>query len=458
MHLIPLALISVALLSLNPLAQPQVGIPDSAQLAHNRSILDMQMSGLIKETLAQNRSLRAASSRIDEADAAARRKSSLDPPRFEIGAMDASSGSFPNPFKDQMQMDYSLEQMVMFPGKLSTMKKAELKKKEMVQFDRTTLERELIYKIIDAFYEIYLIDRQIGINRESQALLSRIVDIARTQYEVGMGKQADILRAQAELSNLRKRLAGLEQGRQSMSGMINALRNKPVETPIDTTGEIFPEIFSVSFDKLRAEAAGNRPELKAMQANLAMKKTELTVANLEWYPDFMVKGTYSDKRPIPSSTDAMSLESGSSGQKNPDTWSIMLGVTIPEAPWTFGKSSSAQNQAKASITGAEADLDEMYNMVQSEIFDAFTQVQSTIQQLRLAQKTLLPQAQQAFESALASYRTGGQEFTMLLDAQRMLLMARDDYHMTVMNYLVSLAKLERATGTNLETITNGGQP
>jgi outer membrane protein TolC len=44
----------------------------------------------------------------------------------------------------------------------------------------------------------------------------------------------------------------------------------------------------------------------------------------------------------------------------------------------------------------------------------------------------------------------------VLDAQRTLLMARDDYHMTVMNYLGSLARLERAAGGDLDSLTQGG--
>ena len=449
------SLICTFALAQNLAAREFVG-PDSMQSTRNLTIFNQQLAGLVKETIDQNHSLKAAAKRIDEADANARIKSSYSPPRFEIGAMDASVYSFPNPFIDQMQMDYSLEQMIMFPGKLSNMKKAELKKKDMFKYDKTTLERELIRRIKSTFYEIYLIDRQLEINSASQILISHMIDIARTQYEVGMGKQADILRAQTELSMLRKKIVAREQQRQSMVAMINALRNKPVETPIGTVPEIMPMPHDLSFEEIQTKALGNRSELKSMQANLEMKKTENSISKLEWFPDFMIKGTYSNVRPMPIGADPMSAEFGTTtSTKSPDRWSIMVGATIPEAPWSWGKASSSQQQTRLAVDAAQEDLAEMENMTKSQIYDAFTQVKSNIRQLHITTSTLLPQAQQALESALASYRTGGQEFTMLLDAERMLLMARDDYHMTVMNYLESLSKLERVTGSDLDLFFNG---
>lgn len=430
-------------------------ISDTWQSADNRVILDKQLATIIQEMLAGNRSVEAARHRIEEADAIARSKTSLEPPRLEIGAMDATVGSFPNPFRDQMQMDYSLEQMIMFPAKLSKMKKAELKKKEMVQYDKETIERDLIRKVKDAFYEIYLIDRQMEINVSSQGIVNRIIGIARTQYEVGMGKQADILRAQTELSLLKKKMVALDQKRLSMASMINALSNRPIDTPIGTTPEIEPMKNVLSYDQLLQIAESNRPELKAMKADIDMKKTELSAANLGWYPDFMIRATYSDIRPMPVNNDPMFTEFGNTATQNSDRWSIMLGFTIPEAPWSMGKIKGEKKAFKAAIAATQEEFAEMLNMLKSEVFDAYTEVQSNYKQIQLTTSTLLPQAQQAFESALASYKTGGQEFTMLLDAQRMMLMARDDYHMSVMNYLVSWAKLERVAGRDLLLFTQG---
>jgi outer membrane protein TolC len=53
---------------------------------------------------------------------------------------------------------------------------------------------------------------------------------------------------------------------------------------------------------------------------------------------------------------------------------------------------------------------------------------------------------------MASYKTGKEEFLMLIDIQRMLAMAKLDYHMAVMSLLDSQSQLERAVGMNIEEI------
>jgi outer membrane protein TolC len=437
--------------------QSSYDVPDSGQSVRNLTAFHSQLSGLMADAVSRNHSVKASTHRIEAAAAEAQRGSTLNPPQLEIEAMDASINSFPNPFKDQMRMEYSLEQMFMFPGKLSRMKRARLREKDMLEYEKTAGERNLLLKVKNGFYELYLIDRRLAINAASQLIVSRMIDIARAHYEVGLGRQADILRAQTEMSELRRKSVALDQRRRSMVAMINALRDKPVETPIDTVPEIVPQPVNLPLEKLQAFTAENAPELKAMRANLEMKKAEASAVKLEAFPDFSVKATYSDIRPLSAGSDPMTSEFGSAASsKNPDRWSIMVGMTIPPAPWSWKKTTAGKAEALSSVRSAQEELDEAMNLTKAEVLDGVAQVQSAVRQLRLVASTLLPQARQAFESAMASYGTGGQDFTMVLDAQRTLLTARDDYHMTVMNYLGSLAVLEQTVGGNLDSLTKGG--
>jgi outer membrane protein, heavy metal efflux system len=72
--------------------------------------------------------------------------------------------------------------------------------------------------------------------------------------------------------------------------------------------------------------------------------------------------------------------------------------------------------------------------------------------MQLLKSTVIPQSRQTLESTLSAYQNGKTEFLMLIDAERMLLMAQEQYHMAVMNQLSAVAALERAVGTGLETI------
>ena len=404
----------------------------SAAIAANYLIMKSQLNGLIDVAIKNNPGLKAAGNKIDAAKASERFAKSLDPPQIAVEFYQAPVSSFPNPFKDQMEYDYSIQQMFPFPGKLGAMAAAEQKRTEMFSADRQTQEQAVVRNVKALYFDLYLKNRQMEINHETRALVREFVDIARKQYELGMGKQSDILRAQTELSTLVNDSIVLVQQRKSMEGMLNALCNRPVTTDIGFIPEIDPAMPDFDLSALLAVAEKNRPELKSMQSGVEMQQAERSAAGKEYLPDFMVRGMYKQMTSAP------------------DDWSLMLGATVPIAPWSLGKNSAGTARGDANIKMAQGDLDNMKNMIASEVNDALLKVESSKERLRLSKETAIPQAQQTLISAMAAYKTGKEEFLMLIDIQRMLAMSKLDYHMAVMNLLDSQSQLERAVGLNIE--------
>jgi outer membrane protein TolC len=131
-----------------------------------------------------------------------------------------------------------------------------------------------------------------------------------------------------------------------------------------------------------------------------------------------------------------------------DDWSLMVGATVPVAPWSRKKYLADQARAEANAQTARSDLIAMNNEIASEVYDAFLNVESSVQRLTFAKTTALPQARQTLESALAAYRTGTEEFLMIIDIERMLISVKLDYHSAVAALLDGRSRLERAVGTN----------
>jgi outer membrane protein, heavy metal efflux system len=381
-----------------------------------------------------NPSLKSADAKVQASAAFAKAQKSLDPPIVAIEFYQAPVASFPDPFKNQMEYDYSIQQMIPFPGKLGAMANAENKRTDMLKADRKTMEQDLIRNVKSLYFDLYLKTRQIEINHETRALLREFVDIARKQYEVGMGKQSEILRAQTELSSLGNDSIVLIQERKSMEGMLNSLCDRPVTTEIGFVTEIDPVISTYNLSTLMTIAEKNRPELMSMQNGIEMQQAERLATQKESLPDFMVRGMYKQMR-----------------QTN-DDWSLMIGATVPIAPWSHGKVFSGSVRAEANIRMARGERENMVNMITSEVNDALLKVESAKERLKLSREFVIPQAEQTLESALAAYRTGKQEFLMLIDIQRMLVMAKLDYHMAIMTLLDSQSRLERAVGLSLDEI------
>lgn len=411
------------------MSNPAAAEIDSLQ---NRLAFDAQLQQLLREACSANPALKAAGAGAAAASATAAAAKSLDPPQVGVDFYQTPISSFPDPVKRYDEIDYFLQQMVPFPGKLSARSEPERKRAEMLQADSAALAAEVARQAKEAFYELYLVDRRRDLLNENRDLLRFFEEVARKQYEVGTGKQSDILRAQTELSTVVKDSIELEQTGISDRAMVNALRAKPADSAIRPIPEIPPPFTNLTMERVGPLAEANRPELKSMTFALAMQQAGLAAAKKEYYPDFMVRGSYKQMRDAP------------------DDWEFMVGITVPLAPWSAGKYSASTRNAKALESQAAYEFANRRNQVLSQVRDALARVQSSQAQIEIIRESIIPQARQTLQSTIAAYRTGKQDFLTLIDTRRMMLDAELEYHTAVTRLLESRAQLEQAVGVSLE--------
>lgn len=395
----------------------------------------LKLDDLIAEALQNNPQLRAARHQTSAAQTRIDQVTSWEAPQIGVEFYQTPIQSFPNPVKNGMETDYFIQQMLPFPGKLSNMGKAAEYNASMLDQGYKAIGRKIIRDLKSAYYELYLVQRKIEVNAENQELMRRFVDIASKQYEVGMGKQPDILRAQTELSTLISDGINLQREKQVVASMINTLLSRPANAELGYVPEIEANIPKWTFEQLRPLALDNRPEVRAMSFGIEMNKAELAASQKEYFPDLMARVMYKDM--------AMTKD---------DFWAAMIGVSIPIAPWAGGKVTSKVDENELNVRRAEEEYNNMKNMTLFEVQDALVKVQTNQNIVLLYKNTTIPQAEQTLQSTIAAYQTGKTEFLMLIDAYRMLLMSRLDYYMAVMNYMASQAQLEQAVGLDLAEI------
>jgi cobalt-zinc-cadmium efflux system outer membrane protein len=395
------------------------------------------LDDLLAELLADNPQLQAARQKTAAAKTVIRQVAAWEAPQIGVEFYQTPIQSFPNPLKDGMETDYFVQQMIPFPGKLSAMEQAARQNAGMVDQDYQALERQMIQQLKSAFYELYFVQQKMSINAESQELMKRFIEIALKQYEGGMGTQADILRAQTEFSVLLNDEIKLHQEHGIITVMINTLINHAVDESQGTIAEIKPDSLRWTLAQLQNLAMQNRPELQGMNYNIAMNKAELTFSKREYFPDLMAKVMYKNM------TDT----------KN-DFWSVMLGMNIPLTFWSGSRYTARVEENRLKVTQAENEFINMKNMVLNEIQNALIRMQASYSSMKLYKSSNIPQAEQMLQSTLTVYQTGKTEFLMVIDAYRMLLMAKLDYQMSLMNYMVSQAQLEQSVGMNINDIAS----
>lgn len=396
-----------------------------------------QLAAMIDQAMKQNPSLQAAALRASAVKAGAQGQRAWPAPKVGVEFYQAPVSSFPNPLKDQMEIDYSLEQMIMFPGKLSLMSKAEKERAGMASQEAGRIRSQTLAQLKTIYYDIFLLDRQREINAENQELLRNFYQIARSQYEVGMANFADAVRAQTELSSIQNEGFRLDQNRQGMIAMLNALLALPTDRPLEKTDStLVPPPVPWSADAIKQIAVESRPDLKAMQHNIQMASYEHRAAKRERFPDLMAKGQY--KNMLMDSTE--------------DFWSLMFQVEIPIAPWAYSRTRSKVSQSQHELSRAQKEYESMENMVEADVEQALVKIRSNQELMNLYLNTTLPQAEQSLAAVRAAYGTGKTDFLMLLDASKMVLMAKMEYYMATMNTFAGQAELEQAVGLQLKEI------
>jgi cobalt-zinc-cadmium efflux system outer membrane protein len=259
-------------------------------------------------------------------------------------------------------------------------------------------------------------------------LLRQFVEIASTKFRTGKGSQADVLKAQVELSLLFQRLPVLEQRRETTEAMLNTLVNRDPASPLGMAQEPSQLPLEKHTDDLHRLALNDRPELKA--AELAVQRNEQShaLAQRQYYPDFNV-----------------AFQRFQNYQTN-DGFGAYVAMSIPFAFWTKPKYDAGVQEAAAAVEVARAQQHTLENLTRFQINDLLAKLRATDQVATLYRTTILPQAEQSLEAARAGYRAGKAGFLDLIDAQRTWRGFQLEYFSALVDRQHRLAELEQVVG------------
>ena len=134
---------------------------------------------------------------------------------------------FPNPFYQQQEVDWSVQQMIPFPGKRAAMARPESLRGDMMLAEKRARQNRLVRQFTSGYWELWGIEERLRLDAQRIRILSEIADIAQRQLESGMAAQTEALRARSELTSLRLDSANLSRSRLSMQAMLLALMGRP---------------------------------------------------------------------------------------------------------------------------------------------------------------------------------------------------------------------------------------
>jgi outer membrane protein TolC len=383
---------------------------------------------LIQEVLARNPEIVAARKQWEAATNRIAQARSLEDPTLSVQLW-----NLPQTFNVTQAQNsiFGLSQSFPFPGKLTLKGEVASRSAEMTEQALRAKERDLVARLKQAYYDLFLAQKALQIHRQQVDLLGQFVEIANARFRTGRGSQADVLKAQVELTLLHQHLSVLDQQRETAEAMLNTLLDRDPASPLGTAQEPPQAPIGKTIDDLHQLALNTRPELRAAELAVQRNEQSHTLAQRQYYPDFNV-----------------AFQRFQNFQAN-DGFGAYVAMSIPFAFWTKPKYDAGVQEAASAVAAARAERHTLENLTRFQIKDLLAKLRTTDQMATLYRTTILPQAEQGLESARAGYRAGKAGFLDLIESERALRGFQLEYVNALVNRQHRLAELEQVVGADL---------
>jgi outer membrane protein TolC len=124
-----------------------------------------------------------------------------------------------------------------------------------------------------------------------------------------------------------------------------------------------------------------------------------------------------------------------------------FGISVPL--WFLFENRGRIQEAAAIVNIAESELQLLKNEVYLRLRSAFNDYENDLRQVNLYISDILPQAEEVYRTATASYDAGDITYIEFLQARQTLISANSNYVNVLFNYYRSIFTLEETIGQRL---------
>ncbi len=430
----------------------KIGVPNEAALGGQWWLIftDRTLNRLEAGALANNRDLRTAVNRIDQAQSQVRlaaadllpnlaangkfnnqRSSSTDAEQRGrlVGSLSslgggAGGGSASPTFTgsngpliieqpisktfDTFQHSIDLSWELDIFGRVRRNVEAAKANRQSAEYDLLATQLSVTANLANQYFMLRALDSEMVILQRTIATRQDALHIAEERLASGLTSELDVQRAksdvasdQADLYSVVRARGELENGIATLSGQLAsnlALAHAPLE------GERLPMV-PVGLPSTLLE---RRPDVASSERSVAAANARVGVAVAAFYPDVRLSGA--------SGFETANIGDIFAGQSL--IWAVGPSITVPI--FEGGRNS-------ANLQSAHAQYEETVNRYRAQVLTAFQDVENALVDLHTfagqasAQDTAVTAARRALELSQQQYEKGAVSFLDVLDAERTLL-------------------------------------
>ncbi len=269
------------------------------------------LSALVQEAVERSPRVAAARARARARGERISRAGAWEDPLLTVGFTNLRTTSFD--FSDDfMTMKVvQVAQEIPLPGQIGHRREAAALGAESALHRVESVRVDVAASVKRAYAELYYRDRALAIVDRNLAVLRGLEEITRSRYATGVGRGPAVLRAGLEIDGLEAQRVALTESRRAALARLNALRDRPADTPLEGTG--FPadlatllapskheKAFPSALDPGVGRTSGPLPPLDSLVARALERKPGLRahVARIRAQEE-TVEGARADRWPTP---------------------------------------------------------------------------------------------------------------------------------------------------------------
>lgn len=354
-----------------------------------------------------------------------RMNSSWMNPEVSFGLMNAPQ-SFDLHMDPNTMWQIGVMQQIPFPGKRSASERAGAMRTHAAEANLEETQYQMAGMVAMAYYDLAAALAARQVVERGKDLAAQMADAASVMVSTGMGTQSEVMRARLEIESWNVKLtnnqADITRKRAALAYAVGREDPNTLADPI-LPDSLAPEINLAA--ALEPDSIQNTPELKRLKLEADAARADVRRARLDYWPDVSLGLSYGLRGYLRTmSTSEMTGITTVSKVKQDPMLSIELAAPVPL--FSAGNQTARVRELAAMQASREAELAKARLAKEQELRDLAAQWKQSVDDFRIEQGKVLPQAVDAWRAMLIDYRAGKTSFLSLSEARMKVVMAQMD--------------------------------
>ncbi|MDP3392040.1 MAG: TolC family protein [Methylococcaceae bacterium] len=329
-----------------------------------------------------------------------------------------------------------LSQLIELGGKRTARIEAAALTKQLADWDYEAKRADVLTQVTQAFIDVLAAQQRLALTQQTHDLANqtavttaarvqagKVSPVEETKAKVARASvQIELMRARKELEAARKRLvAGWGSTTPRFESVAGNLDSIPAPS---------------SLDSLQQRLSKN-PDLARWATEITQRQALIVMEKSKAIPD-------------------VTATVGASQYLMPNDYALVVGFSVPLP--VFDRNQGRIQEAEHRLTKAEQEMRNTEVRITTALNTAYQALDAAHSEIMTLRQEILPGAQSAYDAAREGYRLGKFGFLDVLDAQRTLFGAKNQYLVALANYHKSVADVERLVGSGMNETVADSQP